>query len=688
MEDVLVPVIDEAKLNAFGIRLFNLFETHKSDRKAVEEHWLRNLRQFRGIYDPEILSMIPSDCSKAYPKLTRWKVIGTVARLMQMLFPQTERNYGIKPSPMPDLSVEQLQEVLNALVAAEASEQQVDPRDVVLEDEDIERAVLEYAKGKAARMELKVRDDLDEMEFITLARKVVFSAALYNVGVLEGPLHLKKKSRTWERDANRGGYKAVEVEKRRPVFEFLRVWDWFPDLTANSLDKQDGTFVRRVMTREQVQELADRPDFLGARVLDWLNKNRSGNHTPLWWETVLQNERKSDHTPVQDKAGRKYEVLFYEGAVTGHELRAANVPVKDEDVGRTFQASCAVIDKTVIKARLAPLSDTRRFHTFVFEDDDLNLLGNGLCDTLRDSQLSLCEVTRAALDNASVIGPMAEMNMDLLTPGQDTSLRKNKTFFREGEGAIAGYPAVRNITIDSHLPDLQSMMNVFLEFADKESGLPPPSVGDVSGGGSEALRTTQNASMFLGAAALPIRDTVRNYDTFTISVISALVKWNMKYDPNPSRDGDHDVIARGSTSLIAKEVLGQALALFKQTLAPEDWPYVKRRVFLLEQAKAQDLPEDLLEDEETAQATIDRQQQVQAKQMEDQAALVHAQVEEMLSRAFAHAAKARGDDASINIDVFQAIMDGLREDGEQAVRAATAAGKLQPKPAVKTGGGA
>jgi chorismate mutase len=125
--------------------------------------------------------------------------------------------------------------------------------------------------------------------------------------------------------------------------------------------------------------------------------------------------------------------------------------------------------------------------------------------------------------------------------------------------------------------------------------------------------------------------------------------------------------------------------MFKATLQPEDWPYVKRRMLLLEQAKAHDLPEEMFEDEEKAQATIDAQQQVQQKQMEDQAAVVHAQVEEMLGRAFAHAAKARKDDASINVDVFQAIMDGLRADGEQTVQAAKAAAALRPKPA-PTGG--
>src|SRR3989304_6277770 len=96
------PELNAAQMKTFGQRLLSLFTTHKTDRKAAEEKWLKNMRQFRGIYDPEVV--IPSDCSRAYPKLTRKVVIGTVARLMQMLWPQTEKNYGVTNSAMPSLS--------------------------------------------------------------------------------------------------------------------------------------------------------------------------------------------------------------------------------------------------------------------------------------------------------------------------------------------------------------------------------------------------------------------------------------------------------------------------------------------------------------------------------------------------------------------------------------------------------
>ena len=689
------PEINEALLDTVGDRLMKLWQTYVTDRKPIEERWLRNLRQVRKVYDPEVLTMIPADRSKAYPGLTQWLVRGTIARLMQLLFPMTEKNYGVRPSPLPDLSTEQLQEVLDGLVAEKA--QDGDPSQVQLTDAEIEKAILDYAKGKAERMEVKVDDDLQEMEYITLARKVVRSAVVYNVGVLKGPMHRKVKRRTWARNQFTGEYKAVEVDGYKPLFEFVPVWGYYPDMTAVDINHQDGEFERHIFTREEVEALGDRPDFLSERVNKWLTDNTTGNYKAQWFESVIKGEPKSGQASVASKESRKYEALSYRGTATGHELRAAGVEVPDADIGKSFRADIWMLDRTVIKLRMAPLGeDIRQYHVFVFEDDDLSILGNGQCDVLRDSQMGMAETVRAALDNMSVIGPAAEVNTDMLTPGQDLSIRKHKTWFRESQGGQSdGIPAVRDISIQSHLSELIPLIRMFQEFGEKESGLPPASLGDTSGGGSEAMRTTKNASMFLGAAALPVRDTVRNYDTFTISVISALVAWNRKYDPNPTRDGDHDVIARGSTSLIAKEVLAQSLEGFRAGLTPDELPHVKVRALLKARAKANDIPvDDLLEDEDKAEQLIAQNAEMQSQQMQSQADLVEAQIKELLTRAIEHEAKAQAEGATVGVSVFQTLIDainsGHKATAEQAktlvaAHAADTARMVAEKPAA--GGG-
>ncbi|MBK8772216.1 MAG: hypothetical protein IPM06_17580 [Rhizobiales bacterium] len=316
----LPPAINDDALNRLGRRIFGLWPTHVSDRRQIEERWMKNLYQVRKIYDPEVLSMIPADRSKAYPGMTAWMVRGTIARLMQMLWPQTEKNYGVRASPLPDLSTEQLQQVLDSLVQEKA--QGGDASQVELSDAEIEKGIREFAKGKAESMEKKIDDDLQEMEFVTLARKVVRSATIYNIGILTGPFHKKVKARTWRRDVNTGAYKAVEVDKYKPLFEFLPVWNHYPDMTATDLTKQDGKFDRHIMTRAEVEELAQRPDFIATRITDYLERNQSGNYKAQWWESVMKGEPKSAQAAISGKESRKYEVLSYWGHVTGTNCAA------------------------------------------------------------------------------------------------------------------------------------------------------------------------------------------------------------------------------------------------------------------------------------------------------------------------------------------------------------------------------
>lgn len=60
--------IDDVALKSLGERLLRRFEQYKKDRKETEQQWMRNLRQYLGKYDPELLSKMDPDRSVAYPK--------------------------------------------------------------------------------------------------------------------------------------------------------------------------------------------------------------------------------------------------------------------------------------------------------------------------------------------------------------------------------------------------------------------------------------------------------------------------------------------------------------------------------------------------------------------------------------------------------------------------------------------
>lgn len=665
-----VPTIDKEKIKRLGVTLMERFGQYERDRFEIELQWLKNVRQFRGIYDPEIERRIGDDQSRAYPKITRTKVIGTVARLMEMLFPQTEKNWGLAPSPLPNLSTADLQTVLDHLTDSAQPPQPGQPP-IPPTNDAIEKAIFSFAKVKAEKMETQIEEQLDEVEYIQLARGIIFSAVVYCIGVLKGPMIKTIKSRSWSPDPYTGRLTAKEGDKLQPVWEQVPCWNYYPDLSAKNFDQIDGQFERHIMSRNQIRELAKRPDFMADQIKKWLQENTTGNYKERHWETMLRVKGDRKNVSI-NYTGRKYEWWEWWGTVSGHELKACGVEIPDEQLDLEVEANICGIGHMVIKAQVHPYDGrVKMYHQFVYEEDDINLMGTGLPMIVRDSQMAICEASRMLLDNASIVcGPILEMNYDLLMPGQDYDLYARKVYMRTGTGTDASQPAVRSIPLESHIQELSSIVTMFMGFADTETALPPPALGDVSGQGKEAYRTSSGTSMLLGAAALPIRDTVRNFDKFTTSFIESAVFWNMEFNQNDDIKGDYSVLARGSTSLVAKEVRSQTLAQFSQTLTPEERMYISTEKMLIERMKANDIPMDVLEEEDIVESKLQAQTQQAQQQATDQAQLIESQVKEQVTMAFKNIALANAASARTTTDSFNALVQGVTtaHEADQAAR--------------------
>lgn len=653
--DDVAPVVNPDSMKKLGQSKSKEFEQYKKDRRDIEFEWLRNIRQVKGIYDPEIKALMQPDQSTAYPKITRQKLIGTVARLMEMLFPQTEKNWGIAASPIPDLSQTDLQAVLDAL-------QQQNPQ-VPPTDDQIKDAIVKFASSRAENMEKVIEDQLDEIDYVSMARKVIYSGAHYSCGVLQGPMVRTREGRTWSKDPATGMLVAKVEQINVPYYEQVSVWDWYPDLSAKDFEQMDGEFRRHVLSRNKVRELAKRPDFMADVIIKWLQDNIAGNYQELHWEKTLR-EKSSDRSNVSNMTGRKYELWEWWGSVSGHELSQCGVSVPDDQLAMEVEGTIWGIGDIVIKAKLNPYdAKIRPFHTFVFEDDDVNLTGSGLPIVVRDSQLAVAEASGMLMDNAGLVcGDMLEINTELLMPGQTPDVYARKKWLRDDTGASAAYPAVRPVQMEAHISELINVVNLFTGFADTETALPPPTMGDPTKGGSEAMRTTGGMSMLMGAAALPIRDTVRNFDKFTTSFIGSLYYWNMQFNPDPSIKGDCTIIARGSTSLIAKELRASSLDQFRQTLSPEEQMHVNTRKLLEERMKARDIPLDVLDPEADVQQKLDAQsaQAQQDKQIQNE--LINAEIKQGIAAAVKDIASANKATAAVTVDTFNAIVDGIENE--------------------------
>src|SRR5574343_741264 len=135
------------------------FTRYESDRRLAEQRWLRNLRQYMGVYDPEIERQLQPNRSKAYPRITRVKCISVLSRLMNLMFPGNERNWELAPSPEPDLPAEVVSEAFNNfLKKQQEAGVQMQPTEA-----DLRQVIYDMAKEKAERLSGVIDDYLQEL---------------------------------------------------------------------------------------------------------------------------------------------------------------------------------------------------------------------------------------------------------------------------------------------------------------------------------------------------------------------------------------------------------------------------------------------------------------------------------------------------------------------------------------------
>jgi hypothetical protein len=656
------PDIDYERLKALGQRLGQDFLSYEKDRRIAEMQWMRNLRQFKGLYDPDIEAQLDKNRSKTYPKLTRVKCVSMLSRLMNLLFPTGEKNWGLAPSPVPNLSEEDLQTVLSAL--------QMDPNKPI-EDQMIESAIMEFARQRGKNLEKEIDDQLAELggdrmvDYVALSRKVLMSGIIYGIGILKGPFSRPQRQRQWAR-TEAGMLVPQSVDVLRPQFEHITVWDYYPDMSAKFLHRLDGQFTRHVFTRQQVRELAERDDFFGDVILKYLKDHQKGNYKRRTYESELR--AMGAQINVNDQDGRKYEVIVWDGMVSGHYLKAAGADISDDQLSDQIEAVVWMIENEVIKADINPwvMLDVEdrinTFHHFIFEEDDSSILGQGLPVIMRDSQMAVASSSRMVMDNGSVVcGPNLEVNTDLLRADQDiTSIRPYKIWYREGTGQEATIPAVKNVQIESHIPELTSIITMFREFADQETFVSAATGGDMQKGPSEPFRTAAGASMLRGDAALPFKDVVRNFDLFTQSMMSSVVAFNKHFNPKPTIRGDFQIIARGSTSLIAKEVRGIAYDNLAQSLTPGEAKYINWYGMAKERFTVRDIDiGKVLVDEEQAKQIDAAESAKAAKQEAQMEELMRAEVRGALADAVKSLTQADKNAAAADANTYNTILGGL-----------------------------
>lgn len=610
---------DLEDFQGLGPRLQSLFREYKDARKDNEDEWLSNFRQFLGQYDPDVLAKLTGSRSKIFVGLTRTKVMAAFSRLVDLLFQPGQDFFGIEPTPIPELDPLEMAEIAKTATAevmqASGAVAPTQVMDIINErkDEltvDMRDEVKRRAKLAADEMTLQIRDQLAEASAEQKIKEAIMESVIFGTGCIKGGTIRIDRQKRWKRMLLNGtqAHALMVVEKVKPDIESVSIFDIYPDPYATSNHDLHGLFRRHVLTRRQFRDLKDLDGFDSDAVLQILDENPRGNYVEEDHERI---RREVANIKLQTGPNNRFEVLEYWGSINGQDLIDCGVELpKDAEEDAEFDANVWICAGKVIRATLNPIPDGRiPYNCFPYERNPHQFWGTGVPKMMRDSQATMNAATRIFIDNAAIAsGPLVEVNTDYLEAGEDPrDIHPWRVFLRSGGDPSA--PAVRFNQPIANANGLTSIIELFRRFADETTSLPSYTHGDTA---QSLNKTATGMSILMGNANVALKSTLKNVDDFLIvPLIQALYHWNMEWSDNDKAKGDLQIVARGSTSLIQREVRSQRLLQFLSLISnPIDMAIVKRKELLTEIAKSMDInPDEVLKTEKELEIEAQAAQQ-------------------------------------------------------------------------------
>ena len=627
----------QQQLSDLGLFLRGQFDHIAGQRVSTEDRWLEDYRQYKGMYDAGEWARLKEDKfrSKLFSRMTRRKVKAFDSRMAEMLFPAgKDRNWSLKPTPEPDvvmtpvtreLLVRRQQQLFQQQAQQLAQQQGLAPEEVArklqqggfvpeLSPDELRQIAISVSRASCDRMSQVIADQMAELKYKHCCKQVLHSGHLYGTGLLKAPLAQKKMRPLWQFDPQSQQWGMVMQPKLLPYIEFVPVWAWYPDPAARCLESLEYCYQRHVMLKSQVADLARRPNFNIQLIEQYLREFPAGDADEQSWETQIDAD--DDRNDTQDeRTSRRYEVLEYWGVLNDSYLRDIGL---DQGPMETVWVNVWMLGHFAIRYGAAPIRGMNHpYHAYYFDQDETSIWGEGVPRVIRDDQKALNGTMRAMMDNmASTVGPQYEVNTDALHPGERTrETYPGRIWYRRGDGR---YPALRSIDVPSRLQEFLAVKGTF-ENQIHENTLPAYMQGQQTGG---AGRTATGLSMLMGSANLDVKDQISNFDLgITRPCVRGFYLWNMQFSEDVYIKGDYEVMARGSSSLVAKELratqLDQLLPLLSN---PAYARYVDNRKLLEEIFKVRDLvdteillsPSDYEEREALRQQITQMQQQLGA----------------------------------------------------------------------------
>ncbi len=601
--------------NNLGYLIEARLKESEQARLYDEKRWLRAYRNYRGIYGAD-MAFRDSEKSKVFVKVTKTKVLAAYGQLIEVLFSQGKFPINVMPTTDPT-GVEQYAHIkpnnmknprMEDIYGFEGDGREMEPgatADSILNGLAEKYANAGFEKGpapdlktmpqiepaeEAARnMQKLIHDQLEETHAISVMRHVLFEMCLLGTGVLKGPFNYEQSIHKWSlNDAGEREY--TPATKLVPRIEAVSCWDLYPDPDAVQIEDADYVIQRHIFNRTQLRDLINRPFFRKSAILDVLEGGP--NYETRSYETAL-----FDRENQEEYSKNRFEVLEYWGTMDKYLVEEAGIEMPDDisDDLDEVQINAWISNGQILRLVLNPFTPARNpFMVCPYEINPYQFFGVGIPENMDDSQTIMNGHARMAIDNLALAGNLVfDVDETMLVPGQDMTIFPGKIFRRQS-GQTG--QALHGLRFPNTAPENMQIFDKFRQLADESTGIPSYSHGTTG-----VMSTTRTAS---GMSMLMVKTVVKNVDDYLLKPLGeTFFQWNMQFNKDiPDIQGDLDVKAQGTSSLMQKEVRSQRLMTFMQVASNQFLaPFVKWHSIIREIAKSMDIdPDQLVNDPEKA----------------------------------------------------------------------------------------
>jgi hypothetical protein len=624
------------KLQAFGSTLSGQRDEWIRSRSSygVDKRWIEDEDQYNGKDNiAKAASQMMTSVEQGYPVttqmakphrstvfigMTRQKTNAAEARLADILLPTDDRNWGIQPTPEPQLMGMSKDNKM-------ATDQQGQP--VMGENgqparvRDVVKAVLEMANKKALAMQTEIEDQLVECDYNSELRKVIHDAAVLGTGVIKGPIVTNRTRKAWQPVTDSMGQTIHQVEIVQEIspasfrVDPRNVW---PDPgCGENIHNGKGIYEREQITAKQIRDLAKQPGFIKSQLRKVLEEGPKQSATLR--ELTDEDQR--------DMARLTYEMWTYWGEVEHDDLECAGVPVGEKDELRTISACVVMINDTVVKAFLNPLEGgDLPYDFYVWEKVAGTMWGYGIPYLMRSQQKVLNAAWRQMMDNAGVSsGPQIVIKPGAIQPADKQWQLSARKIWYATDDIDDVRKAFSTFEFNSHQNELAGIIKMATELADAETGVPTIMQGEKGA----APDTVGGMQMLMNSANVVLRRLVKQFDDMvTKPHIRRYYDYNMMYNEDEEIKGDFTIDARGSSALVVRDIQNQSfLNLLAAGANPIYGMYLDTQKLFEKALQAQHIdPAEVFKPEEEIEQIKEAQKQAAAQGPAPDPAMAVAQV--------------------------------------------------------------